>query len=65
MNLKEEKTEVLWALIGELSKILAERQFIPPAERTGLYKDTQNALCGIISALMQEINDRNPDSATV
>jgi len=58
MNLKEEKTEVLWSLIGELSKVHAERQFVPASERTGLFKDTQDALCGIISALMAEVNER-------
>ena len=63
MNLKEEKTEVLWAVIGEISRALAVRELTQPSERTGLFKDTQTALQGILGALMQEINDRKPDSA--
>lgn len=65
MNLKEERTEVIWGLIGEISHILAARELTSPAERTGLFKDTHNALQGILGALMQEINERKPDSAIV
>lgn len=65
MDLKEQGTQVLWALVGELSKCLAERELTPASERTGLYKDTSTALQGILGALMQEINDRKPDSSTV
>lgn len=64
MNLKEEKTQVLWNLIGEISKMLAERELVPASERTGLYKETSDALTGIMNALLEEINQRKPDSAT-
>ena len=64
MNLTEMKTEVLWGLIGELSRSLAVRELTSPSERTGLYKDTSTAIQGILSALLEEVNNRKPDSAT-
>ena len=62
MNLKEERTEILWGLVAELSRCLAVRELTPVPERTGLYKDTTNAMSGIMSALLEEINSRKPDS---
>ena len=65
MNLKEMETQVLWGLIAELGNTLATRELIPPSERTGLYKDVSSAVQGILGALMQEINDRKPDSTNI
>ena len=65
MNLKEGNTTVLWGLVAELSRALAVRELTPVSERTGLFKDTSAALQGILGALMQEINDRKPDSSSV
>lgn len=65
MDLKEQGTQVLWGLAGEISKCLAERELTAPSERTGLYKDVSTALQAILGALMQEINDRKPDSSAV
>ena len=65
MDLKEQGTGVLWGVVAELSRCLAIRELTPPSERTGLYKDTTDALNGILSALLEEISNRKPDSATV
>ena len=62
MDLKEQGTQVLWGLTSELSRCLAERELTPPSERTGLYKDVSGALQGIMNALLEEINNRKPDS---
>lgn len=63
MDLTQEKTEVLWGLISEISKSLSVRELTTASERTGLYKDVTAAMNGIMNALLEEINNRKPDSS--
>lgn len=57
-DFKEKDTRVLWAVIGELSEIMARRELIPPSERTGLFKETDEVLYETFMAIVSEVDNR-------
>lgn len=61
MDIKGKDTRVLWSLISEISKSMAERELIPASERTGLFKETSATLYEMFKAMVCECDDRMPD----
>lgn len=58
MDIKSKDTKILWAIVGEISEAMARRELIPPSERTGLFKETSEALYESFKGIVCEIDDR-------